>query len=163
MKNIYCDLDGVLFDFDTRLKEIFNNNIPTDKEVLWNKLKQYPNLYDELRPYDLSVMFMDFVTELCIEYNYHLCILTAIPRRDTIPLAEEHKRESVKRYFDNIDFKIGPYAKDKQKHYQPGDILIDDKESNILEWQAKGGNAILHKDFTSTLKILIEILKKENN
>jgi hypothetical protein len=163
MRTIYCDLDGVLFDFDKRLQEIFDGDVPTNKDVLWDTLKQYPNLYSEIKPYKASTLFLNYVKHLCIEYKYNLCILTAIPRLSTIPFAMIHKRDAVFKHFGYIDFKIGPYAKDKQNHYQPGDILIDDKESNFLQWQAKGGKAILHIRFSTTLETLEQTLKEQKN
>jgi hypothetical protein len=33
----------------------------------------------------------------------------------------------------------------------PGDILIDDRSSNIEEWHAAGGTGILHTNYIDTL------------
>ena len=46
---------------------------------------------------------------------------------------------------------FGPFSKDKHVHCQAGDILIDDRASNIEEWRAAGGLAILHKDYNDTM------------
>jgi hypothetical protein len=161
MKTIYCDLDGVLFDFDTRLKEIFNGDIPANRDIIWETLKNYPNLYSELNTYENAKFFIDILKGWALFYGYKLCILTAIPRRDTIPLAEMHKKEAVYNHFGDINFKIGPYAKDKVKHYKEGDILIDDKAQNILDWQDAGGQAILHIDYTETLQCLLKQIKRD--
>ena len=49
---------------------------------------------------------------------------------------------------------FGPYSKDKHQHCEPGDILIDDRSSNIEEWRAVGGIAIHHVDFDATITAL---------
>jgi len=41
---------------------------------------------------------------------------------------------------------IFAYSKDKQRYANENSILIDDKKSNINEWNAKGGIAIRCKD-----------------
>jgi hypothetical protein len=52
---------------------------------------------------------------------------------------------------------FGPYSKDKHQHCRPGDILIDDRSSNIEEWQAAGGIAIHHKNIDTTLQELSKL------
>jgi hypothetical protein len=46
---------------------------------------------------------------------------------------------------------FGPYSKDKHMHCQPGDILIDDRLSNVEEWRTAGGIAIHHDNIDATL------------
>jgi hypothetical protein len=41
---------------------------------------------------------------------------------------------------------FGPYSKDKHTHCVPGDILIDDRTSNIHEWNNVGGIGLLYKN-----------------
>ena len=53
---------------------------------------------------------------------------------------------------------FGPFSKDKHVHCQPGDILIDDRASNIEEWSAAGGVAILHTDYDSTMTQLNQLI-----
>jgi len=51
-----------------------------------------------------------------------------------------------------------PRSASKQNHAGKNRILIDDLESNINEWEAKGGIGILHKNAGETLAILKKIL-----
>ena len=52
---------------------------------------------------------------------------------------------------------FGPYSKDKWQHCNAGDILIDDRQSNIDEWRAAGGIAIHHVSLNSTLYELSQL------
>ena len=57
---------------------------------------------------------------------------------------------------------IGPFFRDKQNWCKPGDILIDDKWTNIEQWYAKGGIAIFHEgDFDITIKNLLYAVSNE--
>jgi hypothetical protein len=51
-----------------------------------------------------------------------------------------------------------PHSASKQNYAGSNRILIDDLESNIKEWEEKGGIGILHKNAITTLKILKNIL-----
>jgi uncharacterized protein YfaT (DUF1175 family) len=54
---------------------------------------------------------------------------------------------------------IGPFSHDKQKWCKPGDILIDDRPSNIEEWTGVSGIAIYHTgDVDKTIKTLNEVI-----
>jgi hypothetical protein len=41
---------------------------------------------------------------------------------------------------------FGPYSKDKKDHCVSGDILLDDRKSNIDEWNQAGGIGILYRN-----------------
>ena len=90
------------------------------------------------------------------------CILTAIPRRTSVPTAEADKRWWCNAMKDEVfggeqpEVLIGPYSRDKQDHCNPGDILIDDRMSNITEWSNAGGIAIYHD---GNVKRTIRLLK----
>jgi len=156
MSIVYVDLDGVLADFDSALNEIRGGE-ELSTEELWVKVAPYGDgLYAclELMP-DASKLW-NWISV----YFDNIQILTAIPRRSTVPTAEADKRAWVATNFGtNIKVNIGPYARDKQKHCKPGDILIDDKHSNIAEWVAKGGIGILHTSASDTIKQLTKLIK----
>ena len=57
---------------------------------------------------------------------------------------------------------IGPYSHDKQKWCIPGDILIDDRPSNIEQWTAAGGIAVYHTgDVDASIKYLNKVRVNE--
>lgn len=143
IKKIYIDMDGVLADFD-KMKELIAKDRPEildDKEGLWEVVNSIEHFYYDLPLCPWANELMGFLQYLDVP----LCILTALPRRREIKNAEPDKRLWVKDFVDrNIEFRIGPYAIDKQNHCQgPGDVLIDDNAQNIAQWNAKGGHGIL--------------------
>ena len=114
------------------------------------------DMFAKLDPLPDAHVLVQGVVEAAEAYGYQVGVLTALPKLGRVPNAEQHKREWVEKHFPELleNFRIGPYAEDKQHHYQEGDILIDDSTMNIPQWLAKGGCGILH---TSAEKSLAEL------
>jgi FMN phosphatase YigB (HAD superfamily) len=141
---IYCDMDGVLTDFESRF-EHFTGMSP----------KQYENRYGTPGFWDLidnkiGVKFwvgMDWMPEgrrLWDFINpYRPDLLTSPSRHDTSRLG---KNLWVRNNLNPKPKVIFAYSADKQRYSKENAILIDDKKSNINEWAAKGGIAIRCKD-----------------
>ena len=153
---IFLDLDGVLADFDKfvfdNLGRTFNHmDGPGDDKVMWDFLSSVDRLYLKLEPtpYAQELVDLAFTTGADVE------ILTAIPRRTSMPTAHIDKIQWVEQYFGpDLKVNIGPYSRDKFKHCKtPGDVLIDDRVDNIQEWINKSmGIGICHfyTDFPGT-------------
>ena len=58
-----------------------------------------------------------------------------------MPWAQYDKVLWVQDHFPDIAVHFGPYSHDKQHHCRPGDILVDDRLTNCIEWRAVGGTA----------------------
>ena len=156
MSIVYVDLDGVLADFDSALNEIRGGEELTTEE-LWARVAPYGDgLYACL---DLMLYATKLWNWLSVYFD-NIQILTAIPRRSTVPTAEADKRAWVATNFGtNVKVNIGPYAVNKQRHCQPGDILIDDQPSNIAQWIAKDGIGILHTSAADTIQQLKDLIQ----
>ena len=157
MDDTIVDLNGRVFSLLGKTFKDFNN-----RKDCWAALGDKKlNLYKDLEPLPDAKLLIDKVLELANIYNYTVSILTAIPRDGSVPLAEKHKKEWVDLYFHHIraNFKIGPFAVDKQNHCNAGDILIDDNALNISQWNTKGGFGILHIDAISSILKLSNYLK----
>jgi hypothetical protein len=74
-----------------------------------------------------------------------------VPKGNDVKWAFYDKVMWAQKYYPNIPVHFGPYSVDKWHHCQLGDILIDDRASNIEEWRAAGGIAIHHVDIDATL------------
>lgn len=162
---INIDMDGVLANFDKRKLELFNGYEPKDIKEAWKILSSDPTLYLNLEPLDdardLVSGIYNSIFEHPIYKQTNLTVLTGIPRACSLPTAEEQKRKWIEIYFPTLSnrFKIGPFASDKYKHcFYSSDILIDDNEKNINEWNKAGGIGILHISAKETLKQLKDIL-----
>lgn len=163
MRTIYLDMDGVVADFDKYAEELLGRKIGwgdstqdlTGEE--WAKLASVDRLYYQLPLMPDATKLVAYVKSLSTRFQ--VGFLTAIPRRTTIPSARDDKQAWVNKYFPGMRMDIGPYSHDKQKWCSPGDILVDDRPSNIREWNAAGGFAIYHTgDVDATIKRINEVI-----
>lgn len=159
-KIIHLDLDGVLYNLDARIKSLLGKGLDdfNPRTAAWVMLAPHQELFKDLEILPDANHLIMGVKKFAVERNYSIEILTAIPYYAAMPLAAGHKRDSVKKDFnEDWKFKIGPHARNKHEHCRPGDILIDDSVLNIQQWNAKGGFGILHKSAEETLTQLYNI------
>ena len=148
MNTIFLDMDGVVADFDKFASSLLGRPVGWNdsKQDLtteeWEKLSSVDRLYFQLPLMPDAIKLVAYVRSLST--RYHVQFLTAVPRRTTMPSARDDKQAWVDMYFPGMKMDIGPYSHDKQKWCTPGDILVDDRPSNIKEWNAAGGTAIYH-------------------
>lgn len=162
---IFVDLDGVLADFDARVVALFGEkqhaNTPAEQDAMWARLAVHQDLYRDLAPMPDAMLLWDGV----IATGCNVAVLTALPRRTTMPTAQADKEAwCLKHLKPHRPVLTGPYSRDKWKHARPGDILIDDRQSNVTDWGAHGrGHGILHKSAVESLSAVYEILHQWNS
>jgi 5'(3')-deoxyribonucleotidase len=163
MRTIFLDMDGVVADFDTFVSNLLERPIGWNdsKQDLtteeWAKLSSVNRLYYQLPLMPDATKLVAYVKSLSTRFNVQF--LTAVPRRTTMPSARDDKQAWVDKYFPGMRMDIGPYSHHKQKWCKPGDILIDDRPSNIEQWSAVGGIAIYHTgDVDASIKELNRII-----
>lgn len=153
---IYLDMDGVLADFNGSTNKILKEMGCQDdwkvevEKPYWGMIGlSIKDIYARLEVLPDAMELVEF----CLSQTDDVEILTAIPRRAHFPDAVDHKREWINKNFPMIKHvNYGPYAKDKQYHCRRNsDILIDDSEINIEQWNAKGGIGILHMNTALTI------------
>jgi 5'(3')-deoxyribonucleotidase len=146
-------MDGVVADFNEYAYRTLGfppsaGIYPEDK---WHQLAQNPRIYRDL----ITTTYAQELYNECVNFsdkkNYRLAFLTAVPKGNDIQYAFFDKVEWAQKYFPGVPVFFGPYSKDKYQHCKVGDILIDDRISNIEEWRAAGGLAIHHVDINCTL------------
>jgi hypothetical protein len=152
---IFCDLDGVLSDFDAHAKA--NNKFTATGQPKWNELDR--KWWQSMPAYKGAKTFYDTLRSL------------GRTRMLTAPILDagcfRGKAEWVKKFRGNrfllLDLLICP-AVDKELLARPNHILVDDRQKNIDEWIAAGGIGILHKgDYADTLKRVQEAMEKYRN
>ena len=163
MKTIFVDMDGVVADFDTFASDLLGRKIGWHQSKFdltseeWEKLTTVDRLYYQLPLMPDATKLIAYVKSLST--RFYVQFLTAVPRRTTMPGARPDTQAQVDKYFPGMKMDIGPYSHDKQKWCSPGDILIDDRPSNIKEWTEAGGIAIYHTgDVDKTIKTLNEVI-----
>jgi hypothetical protein len=147
---IYCDMDGVIVDFDKGYKELTGKDASFDipKEEFWEpiskagaafwiKLKWMPDgkqLWDYIKPYNPD-------------------LLSAPSREESSKMG---KRIWVKRELPGTKL-ILRSAERKQEFATPNSILIDDRADNIQRWKDAGGIGIHHTSAADTIQQLKKI------
>lgn len=156
---IYCDMDGVLTDFEKRffdkvnevgpdyypLKDIKKIVKPKDFENIFG-IEEFWKFIDQT----VGVSFwvgMDWMSngkELwSFISKYNPSLLTSPSRDNTSRLG---KNLWVRNNLSPKPKVIFAYSASKQNYANENSILIDDKKSNIEEWKAAGGIAFRVKD-----------------
>ena len=159
MPTLYLDMDGVVADFDEYAARTLG--VPPSQGIypdeIWYKLAANARLYRDLVPTPYATQLVYQCEQFCTKKRYDLKFLTAVPKGNDVPWAFNDKVYWARNYFATIPVWFGPYSKDKHQHCREGDILIDDRSSNIEEWRAACGIAIHHKNIDTTLQELSKL------
>jgi hypothetical protein len=159
MQTLYLDMDGVVADFDEYAYRTLG--LPPSGGVypndVWNKLAANPRIYRDLVKTSYADQLVFHCSTIANKLKYDIKFLTAVPKGNDVPWAFYDKVYWARHNFATIPVMFGPFSKDKWKHCKPGDILVDDRQSNIEEWRAAGGIAIHHVDFDTTLQQLFKL------
>ena len=146
---LYCDLDGVLVDFEQGVQNKFGKSPDKlNKNMMWAVLRKSPKFYDKLPWMPKGRALWESIKE------YNPVILTGCPRGGW---SEEDKRNWCAR-------ELGPHIKviccetrEKPNYCTHGDMLIDDRDMIMDEWIKKGGKYVLYSE--TNLDSNIEIIK----
>jgi 5'(3')-deoxyribonucleotidase len=169
MPTIYLDMDGVLADFNTAARTYLKATPQEEHEAeqngrwpehKWRSLVDAPNFYRHLPKMPKADELVKLAYRFKNELGWDLRILTAIPTNNEVPDVFQDKFDWMAEYYPGIRLCFGPYSTDKHRHARPGDILVDDRESNCREWTQAGQRAVrvLGQDYQSALDELAQIL-----
>ncbi len=153
---IYCDMDGVLTDFESRF-EHYTGMHPQEYEkskglaAFWNLIDVEVGI-----KFWIGMPWMPQGKKLWEFIQPYKPDLLTSPSRDNA--SRLGKQLWAKNNLNPKPKVIMAYYKDKQRYANENSILIDDKKSNINEWAAKGGIAIRCKD--GNVDHVIEKLKE---
>ena len=138
---IYCDMDGVLTDFEERFEHYSGYDSPQTYEKKFGA-KAFWELVDE----EIGEVFwskMKWMNNGKVLWDY---IKGYSPEILTTPSLNKVSRDGKRKWIDeNVSssqiIHFSP-STGKQNYAHSKAILIDDKKSNIEEWRAAGGIAI---------------------
>ena len=148
---IYCDMDGVLTDFENSFSKLSPQKIQPfiDKNGLnefWNLIdKEGVKFWSEMEWMEDGKELWEFLQ------NYKEVELLSSPS-----LAQNSrigKHLWVRNHKLEVKLNLA-LSRHKQKYASPTHVLIDDKKSNIEEWESKGGIGILHTSTENTIECL---------
>ena len=145
MDDVVADWRGAAQDF---LKMSWNKEEDRIPEEDWERIKVNSRFYRNLPlkegATDLVRYCMNAVTSNQAE---GLFFLTAIPRDYSMPYVSSDKIWWAHDYFPDIPVFFGPMSHDKWRHCKLGDILIDDRTSNCIEWSKVGGHSHIYRSW----------------
>jgi hypothetical protein len=169
---IFCDMDGVLVDFDEGYKEL--TGVTTQHADSQGKNEFWSLFRDSLKNKDISERSywanLDWMSDGKQLWDYispyNPYVLTAPSVNFDIPFEERYKVENnesmqgktewVQR-LPNMRKIYFRSAARKADFAGPNKILIDDRKDTIDSWNVNGGIGILHTSTANTIKQLQEL------
>ena len=152
---IYCDMDGVLADFDKRFKDLNPEHLSAAQYQTKYGIEKFWNFIDEENKvkFWVGIPWMPDGKQLWDYIKDKQPTLLSAPSRK--PASRLGKRLWVKNNIPGTPLILA--AADKKQNYSGRNkILIDDRLDNIEQWVSQGGIGILHTSSQDT----IEQLKK---
>lgn len=149
---IYVDLDGVLADFDSSAEvqlgtdNIYKYEFIWGPEKFWTEMNKDPDFFRYLGQKEDARKLWEAIEHL------DPVILTALPKTNG-ERVDKQKRAWVGENFPGTEV-ITCVTKDKPKHCNPGDILIDDRAVNRDAWMKAGGIYLVHTTADRTIAAL---------
>lgn len=157
----FIDMDDVVADWMGYAKSIVNRDWSYGQRIPdseWQKIKQDQRFYYNLPLKPGAQELVTWISTWCHKTSDEVQFLTALPHDYSMPYAAQDKVWWANNYFPGIPVFFGPFSHDKWRHCQPGDILIDDRDSNCQEWISAGGQAHIYRSWPECKAWLEETL-----
>lgn len=152
---IYCDMDGVIADFEARFDHFFGMS-PKEYEAQYGRRAFWNQIDNNIGvKFWVGIPWMPDGHQLWDYIKKFNPILLSSP--STSESSRIGKRLWVKKYMPNTKL-ILAYPDQKANYAGEGKILIDDREEpNIRMWRDKGGIGIYHTSTSDTISQLKEL------
>lgn len=137
-KLVFCDLDGVLTDFEKGILNKFNKKPYELKSgLMWGVINKSNTFFETLTWMPKGRQLWEQIRK------YDPIILTGVP--NSASAAEQKHRWCARELGPDIDV-ITCFSKDKPKYCIPNSILIDDRTDNLNAWNKKGGLFLVYEE-----------------
>jgi hypothetical protein len=148
---VYCDMDGVLVNFEKRFSELASLN-PKEYNEVNGAEAFWKTIDDEGVGFWVGMEWMNDGKELfnLLKENFDIELLSSPSRADNSRLG---KRLWVRNHKLGVKLNL-EYSRNKHKYAAPNHILIDDREDIIEDWVSKGGIGIIHTSTKNTIACL---------
>lgn len=148
---IFCDMDGVLCDFEKQTKTMTGKTCEeldkVSEEHFWSEIKKVGiEFWSHMPKLSDTDKLWSFIKP-------HGPKILSAPAR-SIEFCVDGKKSWIKKHLGSNVESIFVRARDKAKYANPNSILIDDLEKNINSWRSNNGIGILHKNSEDTIRQL---------
>lgn len=165
MKNVFCDLDGVLVDLQAGYKKLTGMDMEEadrfhnyDHEAFWDKPKADPTFWETLPLMENADFLIKYLDDVRHGF-FHVFLLSAGVRDYRTCSTQKRKWVKANTPF-GAEYTHIVRRSEKQMFATTSkgvpNVLIDDYEKNIEEWTAAGGIGLLY-DYTNPWKVTSEI------
>lgn len=153
IRTLFSDCDGVLADFLVGFKLAYGDDLANvSSSQVWKFIHKNPDFYYNL---PLLAGANEYWSAIC---HMRPIVLTGCPTSG-YDAAADAKRQWVAKHFGSDVQVITCFSKDKHLHMiNPGDILIDDHQKNITNWELHNGVGIVltsHDQALDELKLVL--------
>mmetsp|Transcript_3620 Transcript_3620/g.6930 ORF Transcript_3620/g.6930 Transcript_3620/m.6930 type:complete len:875 (+) Transcript_3620:294-2918(+) len=146
---VFCDLDGVLADFDKGVSGLMSKHTGGGRNHMWDTIGRTTSFFDTLpKMENADLLWSCLVDNSAIE----VAILTGCPKVQTTRFAQE-KRRWCEIHLGTVQV-LTCLKNEKCKWSGPGHVLIDDDDDLREAWENRGGIFIHHQGIHSTLNKL---------
>ena len=151
-QKLYLDADGVLANFDEGVRRLLGM-LPKEFErkrgrgAFWRELAKAPGFYANLPEMPDARQLFEAVAHL------KPTILTGLPLGKW---AAPQKVAWAAEHFPGVPI-ITCMARDKHRHMEPGDVLVDDREDHRAAYEAHGVVFIHHRNAADSIRQLADI------
>jgi 5'(3')-deoxyribonucleotidase len=157
LPHVYLDMDGVIVNLEKGAFKLHGKQLgDVPKPARWQKISDTKDFWKDLEWMPGSKKLWNFLKP------YEPSIMSAYAKSE--PNSAKGKEDWLKKNVEKLPrSRINLVMRsDKQRFAKDGrthapNILIDDHEKNIREWEAKGGIGIHHTDVNRTIARLKEI------
>ena len=154
LPNIYCDMDQVLCNFLKGADDAVGGSFVTaDRKTRWNTITSMgKKFWENLEWMPGSKQMYSFISK------YDPYVLSAYSDKDATG-SKTGKMNWLKKNTKFKRSKINLVLRDQKKKFAKDDdgkanILIDDYEKNIKEWEQAGGIGVLYTNAPNTIREL---------
>lgn len=144
---VYCDLDGVMADFDKGVLNVTGKTVEqqASKNQMWKAINSTDTFFQDLPVMEDAMRMWNYILQ------YNPVVLTATGHQDPIGV-DRQKRNWVRQHLGSdvrvITVEDGAH---KAQYATPNAILIDDRLKAITPWRNAQGIGILHVKPTQSI------------
>jgi len=152
MPKLFLDADGVLANFDEGVSQLVGMSAQQferkrGRGAFWRELAKAPDFYATLPEMPDARDLFEAVAHL------KPTILTGLPLGKW---AAPQKVKWAAQHFPGVPI-ITCMARDKHRHMEPGDVLVDDRENHRAAYEAHGVKFIHHQNARDSIRQLAAI------